>query len=777
MSSFKTKKPSQVSSLDNAKTQEDALSQEEAWIKESFLQRDASRAREAAWIKEVLADAEPKKIEDKQDINVLCLEGGGVKGRMQLEVLKILEAVTNKSLLELFDVFGGTSVGALIIAGITLPKEKNSTEPLFPTVKTFTEFFDEICSVIFPPKTPTIYEKVVDAFLNPVNTIVEALAKIVPPISSASPEPQTKLEKWSEKIFHKFVQPVSTVIEGFGKIAPGVSTPSHDPWYGKIFYGFLKAKYDPAPLYNILAELGKDLTLTDTLKPVIIPVYQWTDRDPGVMATMKAQKSQDDNYPLKQTLAATTAAPGYFPSVKGDSIANSKPYQVFKDGGLTPDNNPSKQAYILLHPEYNIKNMITITMEELRDKGYMGPFDFELDPPPTPSIKHAIKSKLLSGLSAVGHFLKLDGGTADMARNNIYDICVAASQAVDNKFLEVTLKDAYLPLKIPITKKSNNSLDDASPKNLQELIETTQDWIKNNGNAWIKGTVDKLVESYNQKHPENKVSMNLELYQELFATLPPYMLSETTDEGYESGVAEEGGDNAVKDQTPASYTEPSAPILPSAPWEEDEPPTYEEALLYATPSPVVRPSSVQPSAPPLEELPPSKLDIDADDGYESGVEEDPKPVVIAVKEQISTSNTEPAIPSAPPAYYEENISYNTTLAPEYNKVASGTFQPPPSYKKALSSGGTLAPEYNKIAALPIPDKILLDSEKSVSEEMQLPLKSPIPLTNLPPHYAPQDLTFNEKLALEESYREEEDLLDQLMGHQVMTDDGGPSEQT
>ena len=45
---------------------------------------------------------------------ILCLDGGGIKGLIQLEILLQIEEVTGRSVVELFDWIVGTSTGGVI---------------------------------------------------------------------------------------------------------------------------------------------------------------------------------------------------------------------------------------------------------------------------------------------------------------------------------------------------------------------------------------------------------------------------------------------------------------------------------------------------------------------------------------------------------------------------------------------------------------------------------------------------------------------------------------
>lgn len=79
---------------------------------------------------------------------VLCLSGGGVKGIAELVILARIEEITQQPIYKLFNIISGTSVGALIAALLTTPKEGGSTEPY--SAREVLELFENAAPKIFP---------------------------------------------------------------------------------------------------------------------------------------------------------------------------------------------------------------------------------------------------------------------------------------------------------------------------------------------------------------------------------------------------------------------------------------------------------------------------------------------------------------------------------------------------------------------------------------------------------------------------------------------------
>ncbi|AIK96741.1 patatin-like phospholipase family protein [Candidatus Odyssella acanthamoebae] len=70
----------------------------------------------------------------------LSIDGGGIRGLIPLRILEEIEKKTGKPICELFDYIGGTSTGALLTLGLTVPHEKEGRVPRY-TVKSLGSLF------------------------------------------------------------------------------------------------------------------------------------------------------------------------------------------------------------------------------------------------------------------------------------------------------------------------------------------------------------------------------------------------------------------------------------------------------------------------------------------------------------------------------------------------------------------------------------------------------------------------------------------------------------
>ncbi len=64
-------------------------------------------------------------------LRVLCIDGGGVRGIFAARILEELEKRTGLPTSKLFDVIVATSTGAIIAAGVTIPSDKDASQPKF----------------------------------------------------------------------------------------------------------------------------------------------------------------------------------------------------------------------------------------------------------------------------------------------------------------------------------------------------------------------------------------------------------------------------------------------------------------------------------------------------------------------------------------------------------------------------------------------------------------------------------------------------------------------
>ena len=113
------------------------------------------------------------------------------------------------------------------------------------------------------------------------------------------------------------------------------------------FLGLVHSKYTSQNIEEILLQYFKDATLTEAVKPVLIPAHDISNNS-LFFFTSADVKNHKNNFLLRDVARATSAAPTYFPPVKITSLPesgkNPQDY-VFIDGGVFA-NNPVLCAYV-----------------------------------------------------------------------------------------------------------------------------------------------------------------------------------------------------------------------------------------------------------------------------------------------------------------------------------------------------------------------------------------------------------------------------------------------
>jgi patatin-like phospholipase/acyl hydrolase len=84
-----------------------------------------------------------------QRINVLSIDGGGIRGIIPAMVLSEIESRTGKRICQLFDIIAGTSTGGILALGLTKPESPGSSEPAFKAAD-LVGLYEDNGQAIFP---------------------------------------------------------------------------------------------------------------------------------------------------------------------------------------------------------------------------------------------------------------------------------------------------------------------------------------------------------------------------------------------------------------------------------------------------------------------------------------------------------------------------------------------------------------------------------------------------------------------------------------------------
>lgn len=90
--------------------------------------------------------------------NILAIDGGGVRIIIPMIILMALEEKTTRSICSMFDMFGGTSMGAFLVSALNKPKNMNELGyPKYTTLDVFQYFKDNLNNFFKP--NPTVIDK------------------------------------------------------------------------------------------------------------------------------------------------------------------------------------------------------------------------------------------------------------------------------------------------------------------------------------------------------------------------------------------------------------------------------------------------------------------------------------------------------------------------------------------------------------------------------------------------------------------------------------------
>lgn len=221
---------------------------------------------------------------DYAAINVLAIDGGGIRGVIPAVILSELEAKTGKRINDLFDVIVGTSTGGIIAMGLTCPGTGN--QPKY-TADELAKLYLNHGTTIFPEKLSRLHW---------LGVLASLLCKPVP-----------KLSKMVEK--------------------------------------GLKEPYAAAGLESVMKKFFGESRMSELLNEVFITTYELESRNVRLLSRQLALADGRRDMKLVDVARATSAAPSYFKPFRLTQD-NALPNELsFIDGGVFA-NNPAICAYV-----------------------------------------------------------------------------------------------------------------------------------------------------------------------------------------------------------------------------------------------------------------------------------------------------------------------------------------------------------------------------------------------------------------------------------------------
>lgn len=298
---------------------------------------------------------------DKEDIAILTIDGGGIRGVIPVTILAELEQMLSvqngtKPLSSYFDLITGTSTGGLIALALASPPDRLNLEenqqnsedggiPHTPNAKKIFSYtsnwgFRDMYSLRFKankliPDDEPQEEAPIPVFENqepdvtaPVVTrrsrFLEALKRMLPASRNKTLE-QEAVD--IQKILNIYVERGEEIFpkSNFRQLQS----------IGQVFGD----KYDEQSLEELLEQIFGNLSMQDARIPVAVCTYECYSGKPLLITSY-----DQDNFYMKDAARATSAAPTYFsPHITRSLRTNSREYCLI-DGGVAA-NNPALLAY------------------------------------------------------------------------------------------------------------------------------------------------------------------------------------------------------------------------------------------------------------------------------------------------------------------------------------------------------------------------------------------------------------------------------------------------
>ena len=221
------------------------------------------------------------------------------------------------------------------------------------------------------------------------------------------------------------------------------------------FVGAIRgAKYDPTGLESTLLQHFGEARLKDALKPVLIPSYDIEKQIPIFFKSEKAKVDPAYDFPMREVVRATSAAPTYFPPEKIET-GNPLDYFALIDGGIVAG-NPALCAYAeAMKMGHSVDDVVLVSLG-------------------TGVFKRPIK-----------YADAVNWGQLEWAQPIIGIVLNGSNATVDYQLQQLLEyegpKQSYFRFQVEFGQNTN--IDDASPANLKYLMDVARAYISDNDTA------------------------------------------------------------------------------------------------------------------------------------------------------------------------------------------------------------------------------------------------------------------------------------------------------
>lgn len=247
-------------------------------------------------------------------------------------------------------------------------------------------------------------------------------------------------------------------------------------WRGK--YGLISKVYQSTNMEKRLKEYFGDVTLNQLLKPCLIPTYETGLRQTYFFGQHKAKDDPASrNYFIRDVCRATSAAPSYFEPAHIKSEAGYS--HSFIDGGIFA-NNPGMCAYAEVRGASDDPKAADMYIVSIGTGSAKQSYDYDaIKNKWTMGMIQPIIDMMMSGVSETTHFE-----------------LIKIFEAVNNRKNYIRIEPADL-------ESVNEEMDDASPKNLDDL-KTLGDKTAQDNRKILDGIADTLIAEFQKSSDEVK---------------------------------------------------------------------------------------------------------------------------------------------------------------------------------------------------------------------------------------------------------------------------------
>lgn len=221
-------------------------------------------------------------------------------------------------------------------------------------------------------------------------------------------------------------------------------------------WGWSGAKYSSDSLNKSLSKVMKRLTLSETVKDVIVPSYNLLDENNFMFRTQRAVEHKERDFYMVDVAMATSAAPTYFKPAEIEDLDKARKY-VMVDGGVSA-NNPSLSALSYAYSQY--KDTVEYFVVSIGTGNASTPMD-----------------------KNIGY-----GGKIGWAANIIPLLMDSVNNVTDYEMMQLLPPSNYFRIQVSIDSE-HAELDDATDENIAALEKYADDYIRING-----ATLNKIVE-------------------------------------------------------------------------------------------------------------------------------------------------------------------------------------------------------------------------------------------------------------------------------------------